>query len=198
MDPTSAARPLTIEDWAELDEDESGEFVEGRIEEEEMPTALHEAVVRWLLWLLQGWAGAAGGVAFGSELKLRVSARRGRKADVSVYLPGRKLPSKAAAATRRPPSIIVEVLSPRPRDVRRDVVDKKKEYAAFGVPWYWIVDPQARTCEVFELGADGRYTVSLSAAEGAHTVPGCDGLTIDLDALWASVDLLPDEPEEET
>jgi len=37
---------------------------------------------------------------------------------------------------------------------------------------------------------DGKYAVALSAAEGEHDVPGCDGLRIDLDALWAEADRL--------
>lgn len=193
-----AASSLTLEQWADLDEDVEGELVDGALVEEEMPSALHEAIAAWLLRLLGSWVDPRGGVAFGAELKLAVSQRRGRKADASAYLPGRPLPGRNAGATRRPPSIVVEVVSPRPRDVRRDVVDKKKEYAAFGVTYYWIVDPEARTFEVFELGADGRYTVALSAADGAHAIPGCDGLVIELDEVWAAGDKLPEaEPEEE-
>jgi len=183
--------PLTLEEWGELDEDVEGELVDGRLEEEEMPTVLHEAVVAWLLWTLRAWVAPLGGFAFGSELKLAVSARRGRKADVSVYLPGRPLPGSSQSFTRRPPSILVEVVSVRPRDVRRDVVDKKQEYAAFRVSYYWLVDPQARTLEILELGADGRFSVALSAADGVHDVPGCQGLELDLAALWASIDALP-------
>jgi Uma2 family endonuclease len=163
-----------------------------------MPSALHEAIGAWLLGALRFWVHPRGGVAFGAELKLAVGKRRGRKADTSAYLPGRPLPGRSAGATRRAPSIVVEVVSTRPRDVRRDVVDKKKDYAAFGVPYYWLVDPHARTFEVLELGADGRYTVALSAADGAQVVPGCEGLVLDLDDLWATGDRLPQvEPEEE-
>ncbi len=198
MQPLPMSRAMTPADWANLDEDEPGELVDGWLEEEEMPTALHEAVVAWLLWILQSHVAPRGGRAFGSELKLIVAARRGRKADVSVYLRGRPLPGKARGATRRPPSIVVEVLSPRPRDVRRDVVAKKADYAAFGVSYYWIVDPIARVVEVFDLGADGRYAVALSASDGRHATPGCDGLELDLDAMWANADALPDdEPEED-
>ena len=189
--------PLTLEQWAERDEDSEGELVDGRLEGEEMPTVLHEAVVVWLLRVLSTWVTSLGGMAFGSELKLAVSASRGRKADVSVYLPGRRLPAASQSLTRRPPSIVIEVISARPRDVRRDVVEKKQEYAAFRVAYYWLVDPQARTFEIFELGADGRFSVALSVTDGAHDVPGCEGLRLDLDALWASIDALPAVEEDD-
>ena len=71
--------------------------------------------------------------------------------------------------------------------------EKMREYAAFGVRFYWIVDPAIRTFEIFELGADGRYAVAASAAEGKiDPVPGCEGLVIDVDALWAKLDRLDD------
>jgi Uma2 family endonuclease len=189
-------RRLTLEEWADLDEDEEGELVDGALVEEEMPSTLHAAIAACLSAMLGNWVAPLGGVAFGAELKLAVSARRGRKADVSAYLPGRPLPGRNQGATRRPPSVAVEIVSPRPRDVRRDVVEKKKEYAAFGVSYYGLVDPQARTFEVYELGADGRYTVALSAADGAHPVPGCEGLVLDLDEVWAAGDRLPEGDEE--
>jgi len=48
-----------------------------------------------------------------------------------------------------------------------------------------------RTLEIYELGIDGRCTRALSAAEGRlPQVPGCDGLILDLDALWLEVEEL--------
>jgi len=87
----------------------------------------------------------------------------------------------------------VEVVTARPRDHRRDRVEKKADYASVGVQQYWLIDPQARTLEALARGEDGRFVEALTAATGAHDVPGCDGLRLDLDALWAEVDRWPDE-----
>ena len=92
---------------------------------------------------------------------------------------------------------MVEVVSPTPQDGRRDRVEKLYEYAAFGVRWYWIVDPRLRTLEILKLGDDRHYAHVLSASDGAIEMPGCEGLTIDLDELWREIDeILAEGPED--
>src|SRR5439155_11786485 len=98
------------------------------------------------------------------------------------------LPAPSDTLVRVPAHVVVEVTSPRPRDVRRDRVEKLADYARARVRYYWLVDPQLRSLEVYELGRDGRYAVALSAGHGRVPVPGCPGLVLDLFALWAELD----------
>ncbi len=192
-DPVAAVpwgSPMTVREWGELDEDVEGEVVDGVLVEDEMTDFLHESVVAFLIAALHAWARPRGGFVGGSEAKFAVAAARGRKADLSVYLPGQARP-RARGVLDVAPGLLVEVVSTRPRDARRDRVDKLHEYAAFGVRFYWIVDPQLRTLEIFELGADSRYVCAASCSGGRLVeVPGCPELVLDLDALWAEVDEL--------
>jgi Uma2 family endonuclease len=189
--PITPGEPLlSVEDWADMPEDEPGELVDGRLVEEEMADLAHETAVAWLIEVLRAWVVALGGHAFGSEVKLAVGPRRGRKPDVTLYLPGcPRLPR--FGVVRTPPDVAIEVVSRSKRDERRDRIEKPDDYARFGVHWYWILDPVARTLEIFELGADGRYVRALGADAGRiDEVPGCAGLALDLDALWAEIERL--------
>jgi Uma2 family endonuclease len=79
---------LTPEQWAALDEDEPGELVDGALEDEEVPSTIHELVVAWLIEALRAWARSSGALVLGSGAKLGVSRNRGRMPDVAVYLRG--------------------------------------------------------------------------------------------------------------
>lgn len=179
-------------EWGALPEDEPGELVDGRLEAEEVPDLIHESVVAWLIHVMRAWIVVRGGFVFGSEAKYAVSHARGRKPDVTVHFPGGP-PLPRRGVVRVPPDVAVEVVSPTPRDGRRDRVEKPDEYALFGIRYYWIIDPEERTVEIFELGADARYVRALAAADGTVSdVPGCSELSLDLDALWSEVDRLVD------
>lgn len=195
-EPDGTRRPMSIDEWADLPEDEPGELVDGYLEEEEMPGLLHEIVVAWLLRVLGSWAAPRGGLVFGSEAKFAISARRGRKPDLTMYLPGYPpLPRHGAVVVA--PDVAIEVVTPTPRDVRRDRVEKVDDYSAFGVRYYWILDPEQQTFELFELGGDGRYVRALGATGGTLTaVPGCESLTLDLDELWREAEKLAPEQSE--
>jgi len=190
-----AGTEISLEEWAALPEDEPGELVDGRLEEEEVPDYVHEVLVILLGRLLANWVLPRRGLVGGSGGKFGTGERRGRMPDLTVYLPGRRPPARGLI--RVPPDIAVEIVSPTPLDARRDRVEKVDDYAAFGIRWYWIVDPELRSLEILELGPDGRYVHALGATSGViGPVPGCEGLALDLDELWGEIDrLAAGEPE---
>src|SRR5690348_5926570 len=116
-DEVLSPKLMTLEEWADMDEDEPGELVDGRLVEEEVPDHLHEAVVAWILAMLHAWSLPDRALVFGSEHKLAVSKTRGRKPYVTMYAPGIRLGQGSFSS--KPPMLVVEVLSPRPRDGRR-------------------------------------------------------------------------------
>jgi len=54
------------------------------------------------------------------------------------------------------PTIVVEFVSKRRRDRRRDYEEKRREYLALGVVEYWVIDRFQRTMSVFRQGAAPR------------------------------------------
>ncbi len=186
----SRGRELTLEEWIALDEDEPGEWVDGRLEDEEVPDYAHELCVTWLTHMIRLWiAASGGGFVGGSEAKFLVKQRRGRKPDASVYLPGTPAPPRRGVV-RVAPDILIEVITPTAGDIRRDRLEKMDDYAAFGVRFYWLVDPEPKLFEIYALN-EGLYTRVLGADGGRQDrIPGCDGLVLDLDALWSEIDRL--------
>lgn len=189
-------RRMTLDEWADLPDDEDGEFVDGWLVEEEVPDFLHELIVSWLLEHLAPWARERGGVTGASDAKFAVASNRGRKPDLTLFLPGRMPPRRGLV--RVPPEIAVEIVSIRARDRRRDRVEKSAEYAGFRIPWYWIIDPEPLRLEIHQLLDSGGYTLALEASHGVVVdVPGCPGLVLDLDHLLADIARLPRDDDGE-
>ena len=176
--------PHSLEEWEALEEDDARELVDGFLEEGEVPDLVHEVTVSWLIVALTAYFRPLGGIVVGSGLKFALNPGRGRIPDLAVFVGA--LPN-ARGLVKRPADIMIEVASPTPSDQRRDRIAKVEEYARFGAAQYWIVDPAMRAIELLTL-TDGQYVRAAQAAEGVVAVPGCPGLVLDLDALWAELD----------
>lgn len=72
-------RPMSIEEWEQMEEDAPGELVDGRLEEEEVADSPHEVIVSALLYVLLTWAREGNRRVLSSETKYALSDRRGRK-----------------------------------------------------------------------------------------------------------------------
>jgi Uma2 family endonuclease len=85
-----------------------------------------------------------------------------------------------------PPDLVVEVLSPS--TATRDRGIKLDRYRHFGVPEYWVVDPEERTVEAWDLAGGTTQPVALGADDTLPWTPsGASAtLTIALQDLFAT------------
>lgn len=175
---------MTLDQW--LAHDGPGELVGGHLVEEKAATRPRIAVADWFAARLRDWASPRGGAVFGPGHKLAISATMGRKPEVVVYMPPHT-PGETSTNTAPTPTLIVEVSSADPVERRRVYMTAMRDYAGLGVHWYWTIDPSERLFESWQLDAEGHYTLFLVATEGAMSSTGPEGLTLDLDALWAAL-----------
>ena len=84
------------------------------------------------------------------------------------------------------PDWIAEVVSPRTS--KYDRTDKLRIYARERVPWAWIVDPLAKTLEVFTLSDEGLWVLRAAFRDDDRVrAKPFDAIELDLSILWADV-----------
>ena len=151
---------LTISNYLALEEEFEGqqEFVDGEMIK--MPPESPQNTIISLFLL--------------SQLLRFVSVRRLRRMDTELVVAGRvrmpdlmllseELAAVLLASGRSTitedmpaPLLAIEVVSPGKANENRDYRFKRSEYAARGIPEYWIVDPAKETVMVLTL-VDGLY-----------------------------------------
>lgn len=137
------------------------EFTDGFLELLPMPTDSHQAIVQFLLYAFDGFLKSLGGKVRIAPLRFRVGEGRFREPDLLLLL---------SASDRRRQNrfwtgadLVVEVVSPDKPE--RDLVSKRREYAAAGVAEYWIVNPSDETILVLVLNKK-RYRQHGNFARG--------------------------------
>jgi Uma2 family endonuclease len=151
--------------------------------EVELPTPIHERIVVLLGFFLHGWARPRrAGIVLGSGYKVRINPNRGVMPDVQFYRRDNPAPRGEQGLESGHPDLVVEVISPTSGPYDR--VRKLGDYAAIGVPEYWIVDPIDQTLHRLVLEG-GRYVVAEAlAGDEVFRPESFEGLEIPLAELW--------------
>lgn len=123
------------------------EFTDGRLEFLPMPTKHHQAIVRFLSFLLHAFIAPAGGAAYFAPLRLRIRPGKFREPDVILLKDTNDPRGQNRFFTGA--DLTMEVVSEDNPD--RDLVDKRHDYAEGGVPEYWIVNPLNETITLLKL-----------------------------------------------
>ncbi len=160
------------------------ELVDGCLEVLPMPTTLHQRIAFFLAKVLDAFVVSRGlGEVLLAPCPVRLGDKHYREPDVFFLRPGRV---KSATGQPEGADLIMEVVSPDPRDRQRDVVDKRRDYARAGIPEYWIVDPQEETITVLILdGAEYREESVSKPGNMARSIL-LPGFEVDVAATFAA------------
>jgi Uma2 family endonuclease len=131
------------------------------------PSFFHQEIVARLYKMLDRWVRKhrLGRTVF-APLDMVLAPRRSVQPDV-MFISNERL-DIIQTVVRGPADLVAEVISPEGR--RRDRFDKRDLYEQHGVREYWLIDPEARTVEVFHLeGPAYRLTGRWRAGEIAES-----------------------------
>jgi Uma2 family endonuclease len=144
--------PFTVDDLERMPEDgRRYELIDGMLIVSPAPNMPHQRVA-FVLGLQLEAACPDDLVVFGTAINVRFSLRSALEPDVAVV--------RVADAEGGPvwltgtPLLVAEVLSPD--SALRDLNLKKAAYERFGIPSYWVVDPDVDrpSLQAFELDGD--------------------------------------------
>jgi len=133
----AAVKQISVAEYLATSYRPDCDYIDGHIEERNLGewdhANLQTAVAAYFRTRRKQW-----GVIAVVEQRVQVKPNRFRIPDVCVVLcdPGERILTK-------PPFICIEILSSEDRMTR--VRDRVKDFLDMGVPYVWVLDPQART-----------------------------------------------------
>jgi len=156
------AKPkLTFEEYLSYDDgtDNRYEWVEGELVALPPKSGTNDRIAFWLsvqLAMLLGFARVAHHSCEVQVPVLKPGYAANRYPDLAVLKPEHiELTRKRLTITldMPPPDLVVEVVSPGKLNRERDYTAKREQYAARGIPEYWIADPDDQVFIVLQLQA---------------------------------------------
>jgi Uma2 family endonuclease len=167
-------RRVSYDDLAQMPEDgRRYELYDGEVFVVPSPILLHQVVAMRLWRILDDYAFQTRGLAVASPMDVVFSQYDVVQPDI-VFLTAESLRTVSLMdRVRQPPDLAVEVLSQA--TASHDRGRKMRMFQRYGVPEYWIVDPIAKTIEIYKLVESAYELVgAFSGSETMHSavLPG--------------------------
>ena len=188
MSTAATPRPATFDDLRAIPEAERfHEVIHGEVVRKAAPSGPHGRAQRKTGACLDpydrpaGSGGGPGGWWLASEVEVELAPHEVYRPDVVGWRRERLPDLPRASPVRSRPDWVCEVVSPS--HPGRDRVVKLRAYREYGVPHYWLLDPDSGTLLVHRLVADG-CLVALAAERGERVrAEPFDAIEIAIDAL---------------
>jgi Uma2 family endonuclease len=174
---------LTYEDYVSLPNDgRRYEIHDGELSVTPTPTSRHQWIVMRLLVALDAHVTAHDlGIVLPAPITVVLAETSVVEPDI-IYIEKARMNLVGARGTiDGAPTLAVEILSPSTARIDRQT--KKQLFERYGVPFYWIVDPDARAIDVYRA-TDGAYGPADRRLDDFTDLPPFSGLRIDSARLW--------------
>ena len=191
----AAEKPANYDDLFSLPDNMVGQIVHGVLHAHPRPAGPHASATSVLGMdigsMFQRGRGGPGGWIIVDEPELHLGGHI-LVPDLAGWRRERMPSIPNAAHFELAPDWVCEVVSPS--TARLDRVQKLPIYAQQGVSHCWLIDPRARTLEVFALRDSHWLLLSTYSEDDLVRAEPFDAAELELGALWADVEPEP-EPQ---
>ncbi len=178
----ASAKRMSLDEFLQwLDEDTHAEWVEGEVLLMSPVSYTHQELTRFLLEILSAFVNVErAGVVCYEPFQMRL-ANSSRSPDI-LFVSNANLHRLKETYLDGAADLVVEVISPESR--ARDRGEKFYEYESAGVREYWLIDPERKQAEFYQLTEGGVYHTVLAASQGVYHSRVLDRLWLQVEWLW--------------
>lgn len=179
----------SVADYLELTDATNNlvEFTDGRVEVLEMPTTAHQRILQFLFAALRAFVEERKlGEALFAALRLQLSETKFREPDI-VFA---RTENRQYVQDRYwvGADLVMEIVSAGAKSRQRDLVAKRADYAAAGIPEYWIVDPLEKRITVLALDGAAYATHGEFEPGEQATSRLLEGFAVAVDAVFLAAE----------
>ena len=178
--PTEPRKMTYKEFLAWADEDTLAEWVDGEVRMYSPASRRHQDIGGFLYEVLRAYVRPR---RLGEVIQapFQMKLEHGREPDV-LFVRREHLERLKETYLDGPADLVVEVVSPE--SVGRDRGEKFYEYEQAGIPEYWLMDPQTKRVEFYQVTADGSYQLVPPDAEGIYRSAVLPDFWFRVEWLW--------------
>ena len=187
MAPVRVVRPrVSYTDLQQTPDDgRRYELYDGEVLVVPAPVPRHQLAAQNIVARLRVYRATHGGLVLESPIDIVFSEFDVVQPDIVFFARARAHLVKPDEAIRHPPDLAIEVLSPSTAATDRG--KKMQMLAGYGVPEYWLVEPRAKTIEMYAV-SDACYVLAQMASSGtiagAQTLPELSFPTHEIFGDW--------------
>lgn len=175
----------TYSDYARFPDDGNRyEVIDGEVLVTPAPTPKHQHILATLMIALRQYAEREGIGVVLPHVDLLFVTGQFLRPDL-VFVPHSSRAGITNRGVEQPPGLVVEILSPTSASIDR--VKKPPRYGDFGVPEYWVVDPEERVVWVWKFAAGAKEPESVDERFSWQPGAAAEPLMIELEELFRPI-----------